>query len=65
MHDDDDEERLSARILAAENQLYPLALRLYAEGRLKIAGNKVVVAGGVTPDLAVLNPSEALASGRG
>ena len=65
VHDDDDEERLSARILAAEHQLYPLALRLYAEGRLKIAGNKVVVAGGVTPDLAVLNPSEALASGRG
>ena len=65
VHDDDDEERLSARILAAEHQLYPLALRLYAEGRLKIAGNKVVVAGGVTPDLAVLNPSEALASARG
>ena len=65
VHDDDDEERLSTRILAAEHRLYPLALRLYAEGRLKIAGNKVVVAGGIVPDLAAFNPSEAFASGRG
>jgi phosphoribosylglycinamide formyltransferase-1 len=28
---DDDEERLAARVLAAEHQLYPLALRLLAE----------------------------------
>jgi phosphoribosylglycinamide formyltransferase-1 len=65
VQDDDDEERLSARILAAEHRLYPLALRLYAEGRLKVAGNRVTVAGGITPEIAVLNPSEALASGRG
>jgi phosphoribosylglycinamide formyltransferase-1 len=65
VHDDDDEERLSARILAAEHRLYPLALRLYAEGRLKVAGNRVMVAGGAAPDLAALNPSEAFASGRG
>jgi phosphoribosylglycinamide formyltransferase-1 len=65
VHDDDDEERLSARILVAEHRLYPLALRLYAEGRLKVAGNRVVVAGGAAPDPAALNPSEALASGRG
>ena len=65
VHDDDDEERLSARILGAEHRLYPLALRLYAEGRLKVAGNRVTIAGGVAPDLAALNPSEALASGRG
>jgi len=65
VHDDDDEERLSARILAAEHRLYPLALRLYAEGRLKVAGNRVTVAGGITPEIAVLSPSEALASGRG
>jgi phosphoribosylglycinamide formyltransferase-1 len=65
VHDDDDEERLSARILAAEHRLYPLALRLYAEGRLKVAGNRVMVAGEAAPDLAALNPSEAFASGRG
>jgi len=65
VHDDDDEARLSARILAAEHRLYPLALRLYAEGRLKVDGNRVMVAAGTAPDLAAFNPSEALASGRG
>src|SRR6266446_2914630 len=62
VHDDDDEERLSARILAAEHRLYPLALRLHAEGRLRIDGNRVSVAGGTAPDIAAFNPLEALAS---
>ena len=31
--------RLSARILAAEHRLYPLAVRLFAEGRLRIDGD--------------------------
>jgi len=57
VHDDDDEERLATRILAAEHQLYPLAVRLYAEGRLRIGGNRVTVAGGMTPDIAALNPA--------
>ena len=38
VHADDDEERLSARILAAEHRLYPLAVRLFAEGRLRGRG---------------------------
>jgi phosphoribosylglycinamide formyltransferase 1 len=65
VHDGDDEERLAARILAAEHRLYPLAVRLFAEGRLSIAGNRVAVAGGAAPDLAALNPAETLASGGG
>ena len=63
--DGDDEDRLAARILAAEHRLYPLALRLYAEGRLKIDGNRVAVSGTAAPDVAVLNPLEPLASGGG
>jgi phosphoribosylglycinamide formyltransferase-1 len=62
VHDDDDEESLSARILAAEHRLYPLAVRLCAEGRLRIDGNRVAVTGGTAPDIAALNPPEALAS---
>jgi phosphoribosylglycinamide formyltransferase 1 len=62
VHDDDDEGSLSARILAAEHRLYPLAMRLYAEGRLRINGNRVVVTDGTAPDIAALNPLEALAS---
>jgi phosphoribosylglycinamide formyltransferase 1 len=57
--DGDDEDRLAARILAAEHRLYPLAVRLYAEGRLRVDGNRVAVAGGIAPNIAALNPSAA------
>ncbi len=40
---DDTEESLSARILAVEHRLYPEAVRLFAEGRLRLAGRKVIV----------------------
>lgn len=40
---DDTEETLAARILAEEHRLYPQAVRLFAEGRLRIAGRRVVV----------------------
>jgi phosphoribosylglycinamide formyltransferase-1 len=58
VRNDDDEERLAARILAQEHRLYPLAVRLYAEGRLRIDGNRVAVAGGSAPDIVALNPAE-------
>jgi len=56
--DGDDEAALAARILAAEHRLYPLAVRLFAERRLHIAGNRVRVAGAATPDIAALNPTD-------
>jgi len=62
VHAGDDAERLSARILTAEHRLYPMAIRLFAEGRLEIRGDRVVVAGATAPDGLLLNPSEALAS---
>jgi phosphoribosylglycinamide formyltransferase-1 len=61
----DDEARLSERILAAEHRLYPMAVRLYAEGRLSIAGERVAISGAVPPEIAVFNPLEALASAGG
>jgi len=33
---DDDEERLAARVLAQEHRIYPLAVRWFAEGRLRL-----------------------------
>jgi phosphoribosylglycinamide formyltransferase 1 len=36
-------ESLSARILKEEHRLYPLAVRLFVEGRLKIEGRRVVI----------------------
>ena len=62
VHADDGEERLSARILAAEHRLYPMAVRLFAEGRLQVQGGRVVLAGATSPEGALFNPSEALAS---
>jgi phosphoribosylglycinamide formyltransferase 1 len=58
VEDGDDEARLADRILAAEHRLYPLAVRLFAEGRLKIDGNRVLVSGGAAPDFVALNPSD-------
>lgn len=40
----DTPERLSARILKQEHRIYPEAVRLFVEGRLKVEGRKVVVA---------------------
>lgn len=39
----DTEDTLSARILVQEHRLYPEAIRLFAEGRLTIAGRRVVI----------------------
>ena len=38
---DDTEDTLAARILVEEHRLYPEAIRLYAEGRLLVAGRRV------------------------
>ena len=40
---DDTEDSLSARILVEEHRLYPEAIRMFAEGRLAIAGRHVLV----------------------
>jgi phosphoribosylglycinamide formyltransferase-1 len=46
---EDTEERLAARILAEEHRIYPEAVRLFAEGRLVIAGRRVVIKREPTP----------------
>jgi len=57
VHPADDEDALAARILAAEHFLYPLAVRLHAEGRLSVAGNIVMVSGVPPPEFALFNPA--------
>ena len=42
---DDTGEALAARILAQEHRIYPRAIQLYAEGRLKVVGRRVLVDG--------------------
>jgi phosphoribosylglycinamide formyltransferase-1 len=62
IHPDDDEVRLSARILGVEHRLYPLALRLIAEGRVRVIADRADIIGWRTPEIAALNPCEPLAS---
>jgi phosphoribosylglycinamide formyltransferase-1 len=40
---DDDEDTLAARILVVEHQSYPLAVKLIAEGRVRIEGERAIV----------------------
>jgi phosphoribosylglycinamide formyltransferase-1 len=51
---DDDEDSLSARILTAEHRCYPLAVRLIAEGRVKIDGNRTRIDGPLPPDCLIV-----------
>jgi phosphoribosylglycinamide formyltransferase 1 len=53
---DDDEASLSARILKLEHRLYPLAVRLIAEGRVRVIAGKVEIDGWQAPKIAALNP---------
>jgi phosphoribosylglycinamide formyltransferase-1 len=41
----DSEETLAARILRQEHRIYPRAIQLYAEGRLRVSGRRVLVDG--------------------
>ena len=43
LEQDDTEETLAARILEQEHRAYPLAVRLLAEGRLRIEGRRVII----------------------
>lgn len=43
VYDKDTEEDLSNRILQLEHKLYPLAIRLFSEGKLKVEGRKVIL----------------------
>lgn len=43
--DEDTAETLASRILEHEHMIYPKAIKLFSEGRLKIVGRKVMVKG--------------------
>lgn len=42
VEENDSEDTLSARIQMEEHRIFPEAIRLFAEGRLKVDGRKVV-----------------------
>jgi phosphoribosylglycinamide formyltransferase-1 len=54
---DDTPESLAARVLAQEHIIYPLAVRLIAEGRVRVAGERVLIDGASAPTAALINPT--------
>jgi phosphoribosylglycinamide formyltransferase-1 len=52
------EEALAARVLAAEHRCYPLAVRLVAEGRVRIADGRAIIDGRPSSDAPTLNPCD-------
>jgi len=55
--DGDDEDRLAARVLEVEHRIYPLAVRLIAEGRVEVNGQLVRVRGPSDPGRTLVNPA--------
>ncbi len=53
---DDDADRLAARVLAAEHRAYPLAVRLIAQSRVTIVGERVLIDGCRPARGATINP---------
>lgn len=55
--DDDSPETLAARILVQEHKLYPRAVQLFAEGRLRVEGRRVFIEQGKPVGEVVIGPS--------
>jgi len=52
----DDESTLAARVLQAEHQLYPSALRLIAQGNVRVEDDRVIVSDAPLDDRVLFNP---------
>ncbi len=56
VRDGDDEDALAARVLAAEHRCFPLAVRLIAERRVRVADERVIIKGAIAPEDLLINP---------
>jgi phosphoribosylglycinamide formyltransferase-1 len=54
VRDNDTEAALAARVLAVEHRIYPLALKLLAEGRVQVVDGRGLIDGVPVPDAANL-----------
>ena len=54
---DDTEQSLAARVLEVEHRIYPQALKLVAEGRVRVEGGRCLIDGVPVPDAGSLAPS--------
>lgn len=55
--DDDTSDTLAARILVQEHKIYPRAVQLFAEGRLRVEGRRVSIEAGKPQGETVISPS--------
>ncbi len=55
--DDDSADTLAARILVQEHRIYPRAVQLFAEERLRVDGRRVFIEAGKPKGAAVISPS--------
>jgi phosphoribosylglycinamide formyltransferase-1 len=55
--DDDTPDTLAARILEQEHKIYPRAVQLFADGRLRVEGRRVFIEAGKPEGEAVISPS--------
>lgn len=58
VHADDDADALAARVLGQEHRIYPLAVRLIAEGRVRVVDEHVLIDGALRPEGALMNPGD-------
>jgi phosphoribosylglycinamide formyltransferase 1 len=56
VREDDDADTLAARVLAIEHRIYPIALALVAEGRVRVEDGRCVIKGGVSPRTTLIVP---------
>ena len=54
--DDDSPDTLAARILVQEHKIYPRAVQLFAEGRVRVEGRRVLIEQGKPVGDAVISP---------
>jgi phosphoribosylglycinamide formyltransferase-1 len=57
VHADDTAETLAARVLAIEHRIYPLALRLVAQGRVRVENGRCQIDGARDDEAMLLVPS--------
>ena len=53
----DTPESLGARVLETEHKCYPLAVRLIAEGRVRVEDDIVLIDGAAAPEGVLINPA--------
>jgi phosphoribosylglycinamide formyltransferase 1 len=58
VREDDTADTLAARVLAVEHRIYPLALKLVAQGRVRIVGGRSLIEGGAASEDFLMTPHD-------